>query len=371
MNKTRGFFKRILEQTDTKNIDKLLVVTHVVKESEHFILAVNDVKPIAFLVPKSSSLCEKTSKKISSFVDIFPHSKFDIRSKCQIVIDDIKKKIGSSSFAIIDTGGYFSTIVQPLFKSFKHQLVGIVEDTENGYQKYQKVLNEHGKTPFPIVSVARSKLKDPEDYLVGQAIVFSADSLLREVGQILTGKKAVVFGYGKIGSSIARHLSVKGVQVKVYDSNPIKQVLALSHGYQTNSREILLSSSDIIFCATGNKSINPLDFSYIKRNSFIFTATSADDEIDSHEELIKNSKSHLNTKISKVSIGGNEFFLCNEGNAANFMHGGVVGPFINLVQAELLLGLSELSSASKERISEIEDKRKEFISDAWMNCFYV
>ena len=51
----------------------------------------------------------------------------------------------------------------------------MVEDTENGLRRYLGAW----KPPCPVFSVARSPLKDPEDYLVGQSVVFSAEALLR------------------------------------------------------------------------------------------------------------------------------------------------------------------------------------------------
>jgi hypothetical protein len=47
--------------------------------------------------------------------------------------------------------------------------------TENGLHRYLC----HEKPPCPVFSVARSPLKDSEDYLVGQSVVFSAEALLR------------------------------------------------------------------------------------------------------------------------------------------------------------------------------------------------
>jgi len=71
--------------------------------------------------------------------------------------------------------------------------------------------------------VARSPLKDPEDFLVGQSVVFSTEALMRGRGDILHGRPALVIGFGKLGSSIARLLHAKGVQVTVYDIDPIRR----------------------------------------------------------------------------------------------------------------------------------------------------
>ena len=59
--------------------------------------------------------------------------------------------------------------------------------------------------------------------------------------------------------------------------------------------------------------------------------------------------------VLQVNAQGNRFFLCNEGKSANFMHGGVVGPFIDLVQAELLFALSRIGDAPRDMVVELGD----------------
>ncbi|MDA8451890.1 hypothetical protein M5C97_06955 [Acidovorax sp. NCPPB 3859] len=73
--------------------------------------------------------------------------------------------------------------------------------------------------------------------------------------------------------------------------------------------------------------------------------------------------------VLQVNAQGNRFFLCNEGKSANFMHGGVVGPFIDLVQAELLFALSRIGDAPRDRVVELGDDAKRFISELWITRF--
>lgn len=99
----------------------------------------------------------------------------------------------------------------------------MVEDTENGHRRYAEL----DKLPCPVISVSRSPLKEPEDFLVGQSVAFSTEALMRSRGDILHGRTALVIGFGKLGSSIARLLHVKGVQVTVYDIDPVRRTQAL------------------------------------------------------------------------------------------------------------------------------------------------
>ncbi|MGN6231974.1 MAG: hypothetical protein ACTHNZ_12555, partial [Trinickia sp.] len=48
----------------------------------------------------------------------------------------------------------------------------------------------------------------------------------------------------------------------------------------------------------------------------------------------------------------------------------VVGPFIKLVQAELILGLSQLRTAHRNCISQLSDESKRFIAEIWFSHFH-
>lgn len=105
---------------------------------------------------------------------------------------------------------------------FSREIAG-VEDTENGFRRYLEL----GKPPCPVLrpvsrfSVARSPLKEPEDYLVGQSVVFSTEALIRSGSDILQGGAACVIGFGKLGSSIARTLHVKHVREALEDAGVV------------------------------------------------------------------------------------------------------------------------------------------------------
>jgi len=64
------------------------------------------------------------------------------------------------------------------------------------------------------------------------------------------------------------------------------------------------------------------------------------------------------------------FYLCNNGNAVNFLNGGIVGDFIKLVQAEFIYAATQLPCVTERHgIQEVEDGAKQFIAKLWMQHF--
>ncbi|MDK7093922.1 hypothetical protein QP371_07020, partial [Gardnerella swidsinskii] len=96
--------------------------------------------------------------------------------------------MGQETFSIIDIGGYFAPRLSEIQKNFKGQLFKIIEDTENGYQKYETQFHNNVIT-IPILSVARSSLKIEEDFLVGHEIVVKSEIFLADYGTTLLGKR--------------------------------------------------------------------------------------------------------------------------------------------------------------------------------------
>lgn len=236
----------------------------------------------------------------------------------------------------------------------------IIEDTENGHQKY-----ETEKPRLKVVSVARSPLKDNEDFLVGQSILFSADSILRKEGVLLQYLKCSVLGFGKIGKSISFHLLQKGIKPSVFDINPIKRIEAYNNLCAIPAREEVIYKADIIFSATGNKSLDVDDFRKVKDGCFIFSVTSSDDEF--HFNFNKNEyQINDKEKIFKYSNNNNFFFLVNNGNAVNFLHNAVMGDFIHLVRTEMMFAPIDSKNYSPEKINFVEDNSRKRIAELWL-----
>lgn len=370
MQKFAGFFPSIIDPVRYENIDSVLVVMHANVEFNNFLGALGSVIRIAGVIPKASSKKFADLNILRRYCPVLDIDREEILLNPGKFIDAVDGLTQNERFVLIDMGGYFSHVALDLAKKFNDRLIGVVEDTENGHQKYEALIsrNHSFKNLFPIISVARSSLKEPEDLLVGQAIVFSAEAILRSHGLILLGKRVGVIGFGKIGRSIAFSLLSRGARVDVFDSNPILLALALSLGFHTSLRAEFLKSVDILFCATGNKSLSYVDIVNFKNGLHIFCATSSDDELSvCLRNKIVLSSTPVKNHTCKISLGDKSVYFHNGGNSVNFVHGAVVDRFIELVQGEIIYSMGSLYGAPRNTISYLPDADKKFIAEKWIS----
>ena len=370
MQKCPGFFNSIISPNRYKNVDSVLVVMHANVEFLNFLTALARVTRIAGVIPKASSKKFANLDALKKQYPVFDIDRSEILASPDQFINAIDRLIKNERFAIIDMGGYFSHVALDLTKKFDDQIIGIVEDTENGHQKYEALIKR--KRPcenlVPVISVARSSLKEPEDSLVGQAIVFSAEAIMRAQGLILLGKRVGVIGFGKIGRSIAFSLLSRGSRVDVFHSNPILLASALSLGFHTSSRSEFLRSADVLFCATGNKSLSMDDEDLFKGGLHIFCATSSDDELSACLRYkIDVTSVVVRPHTCKIYLKDKYAYIHNKGNSVNFVHGAVVYSFIELVQGEIIYSIGSLYDAPRNTISHLPESDKRFIAERWMS----
>jgi adenosylhomocysteinase len=188
-------------------------------------------------------------------------------------------------------------------------------------------------------------------------------------GEILQGRSALVIGFGKLGSSIARLLHAKGVSVTVYDIDPVRRIQAAAQGFLVaRDRETGLSGAGLVLCATGALALRSDDFPYLRNGAYIATVTSSEDELELAGLPDVYSRMQCGQNVTRYQTTGHYFYLMNNGNAVNFLHGAAVGPFIFLVQAEILAATGKLASADLEPgMHEVSARDRAAIAAAWLN----
>ncbi|WP_158264285.1 NAD(P)-dependent oxidoreductase [Nitratireductor sp. StC3] len=274
---------------------------------------------------------------------------------------------------LVDIGGYFATSVDTIAARFDGNILGVMEGTENGAAKYE----EHGDRKTPVITVARSPLKLPEDYLVGSSMVFSIEAVLRDQAEILQTRSATVVGYGRVGSSIADILRGRGINTVVYDTDPAKLAEAAARGFQANVRlDDALERASLVVCATGQKAFDLRGFGMLQSGCVIASVTSADDEFDLsvlEKGYVREPVGDNLVRYQENRPGGRHFFLIADGNAANFLHGAVIGPAIQLIEGEKLRAIKALIDGevppSNGHLPGLSHRERREVAEIWIEHF--
>ncbi|MFJ6760213.1 adenosylhomocysteinase [Streptomyces sp. NPDC091273] len=361
-----AYFAKVAAQFAPDEPTASLLVTHLLPERPAFVRAVAQMTALKAVLPKPKSITAAAQREVEHTVPVDALTR-ELFTDPDTALDYLESRAASEALTLLDVGGYFAPTLETVHSRFTGRLAGVIEDTENGHRRYEDL----DKLPCPVISVARSPLKDPEDFLVGQSVVFSTEAVMRGRGDILHGRPALVIGFGKLGSSIARLLHAKGVQVTVFDIDPVRRTQALSQGFTVaRDRESALTGAGLVLCATGSISLRGEDFAHLRNGTYVATVTSSEDELELRSLPDVYTRTTVGEHVTRYQTTGHYFYLANGGNAVNFIHGASVGPFIFLVQAEILAAIRMLTRGDlAPGIHEVPAVDRAAIAATWLNYF--
>ncbi|MGW1068132.1 adenosylhomocysteinase [Streptomyces aureus] len=361
-----AFFRRITAQFPAGQAITTLVITHLLPERPAFLRAMAAVSTIGAVLPKPRSIHQPTLETIRRTLPVHDLSRERFTDETE-ALHYLEDTAGGQDVVLVDIGGYFAASLDTLVDKFSGRILGVVEDTENGHQRYAAL----GSLPCSVVSVARSPLKDCEDHLVGRSIVFSTDALVRARGDILTSRSACVIGFGKIGRSIAQTLRAQDLRVTVYDNDPVKRVQAHALGFRTSaSTTEAVHDAELVLCATGNLALRHEDFAALRNGAYLGSVTSSEDELElgSLDDLYERQP--VGPHLTRYEVIGHYFYVLADGGAVNFVHGASVGTYIHLVQAEILAATAALSHARfQPGLHEMPTADRDTIARTWLRHF--
>jgi adenosylhomocysteinase len=156
---------------------------------------------------------------------------------------------------------------------------GVSEETTTGVHRLYE-MQKAGTLLFPAINVNDSVTKSKFDNLYGcrHSLV---DGLMRATDVMLSGKVAVVFGYGDVGKGCAQSLKGQGARVIVTEIDPICALQAAMEGYQVATMEDVVATADIFITATGNANIITVEhMARMKDKAIIGNIGHFDNEID-------------------------------------------------------------------------------------------
>ncbi len=134
---------------------------------------------------------------------------------------------------------------------------GVSEETTTGVKRLYKMA-EAGELLFPAINVNDSVTKSKFDNVYGcrHSLI---DGLNRATDVMLSGKVAVVCGYGDVGKGCCQALRGQGCRVIVTEIDPICALQAAMEGYEIKTVEDYIETADIFITTTGNKDIITLE----------------------------------------------------------------------------------------------------------------
>ena len=132
-------------------------------------------------------------------------------------------------------------------------IVGVSEETTTGVHRLYE-MRKNGTLLFPAMNVNDSVTKSKFDNIYGcrHSVI---DGLNRATDVMLSGKVAVVCGYGEVGKGCAQALRGQGARVVVTEIDPICALQASMEGYQVATVEDVVDTADVFITATGNFNI--------------------------------------------------------------------------------------------------------------------
>ncbi|GLZ54827.1 adenosylhomocysteinase [Actinomycetospora sp. NBRC 106378] len=195
---------------------------------------------------------------------------------------------------------------------------GVTEETTTGVHRLYEFFNE-GKLLFPAINVNDSVTKSKFDNKYGcrHSLI---DGINRAVDVLISGKKAVICGFGDVGKGSAESLRGQGARVTVTEADPICALQALMEGYDVNTVENVIDEADIVITTTGNKDIITLEhMKRMKHQAILGNIGHFDNEIQV-EKLEKSGATRINIKpqVDEWRFeDGHSIILLSEGRLLN------------------------------------------------------
>ena len=206
-----------------------------------------------------------------------------------------------------------------------NSIKGVTEETTTGVHRLYQ-LQKEGKLPFPAMNVNDSVTKSKFDNVYGcrHSLI---DGIMRATDVMLSGKVAVVCGYGDVGKGSCQSLRGQGARVIVTEIDPICALQALMEGYEVKTLEDVVADADIFVTTTGNKDVIRVEhMARMKHNAIVGNIGHFDNEIEMaamakvdgiKKVNIKNPREHGNQVDQWVFPDGHAVIVLAEGRLLN------------------------------------------------------
>lgn len=260
---------------------------------------------------------------------------------------------------VLDDGGDLTQMLHDKYPAVLDNVHGVTEETTTGVHRLQEMMKK-GTLKVPAINVNDSVTKSKNDNKYGCRHSLN-DAIKRATDHLLSGKKALVIGYGDVGKGSAQSLRQEGMIVKVAEIDPICGMQACMDGYEVVSpyrdgintgrvedvNTALLNTIDLVVTATGNYNVcDSAILQTLKCGAVVCNIGHFDNEIDTafmrktwkwEEVKPQVHKVYRNITTNDHLILLSEGRLVNLGNATGHPSRVMDGSFSNQVLAQIYL----------------------------------
>jgi adenosylhomocysteinase len=193
---------------------------------------------------------------------------------------------------------------------------GVTEETTTGVHRLYQ-MEKDGRLLFPAINVNDSVTKSKFDNLYGcrESLV---DGIRRGTDVMMSGKVAMVAGFGDVGKGSAASLRQAGCRVMVSEVDPICALQAAMEGYEVTTMEDAAPRADIFVTATGNVDVITVEhMRAMKHRAIVCNIGHFDSEIQ--VAALKNHRWHnVKPQVDEVEFpDGKRIILLSEGRLVN------------------------------------------------------
>jgi adenosylhomocysteinase len=217
---------------------------------------------------------------------------------------------------ILDDGGDVTRLMHDKYPEMLKDVRGISEETTTGVHRLWEMAKA-GALKVPAINVNDSVTKSKFDNLYGcrESLV---DGIRRGTDVMMSGKVAVVAGFGDVGKGSSASLRNAGCRVLVTEIDPICALQAAMEGYEVVTMEEGAPRGDIFVTATGNVDVITIDhMRAMKHRAIVCNIGHFDSEIQI--ESLRNYKwDNVKPQVDEVVFpDGKRLIVLSEGRLVN------------------------------------------------------
>jgi adenosylhomocysteinase len=298
---------------------------------------------------------------------------------------------------ILDDGGDLTGLIHKKYPQLLEHIHGVTEETTTGVMRLLE-MHAAGLLKIPAINVNDAVTKSKNDNKYGCRHSLN-DAIKRGTDMLLSGRRALVIGYGDVGKGSAQSLRQEGMIVRVTEIDPICAMQACMDGYEvvspylggvnTGSADcidtVLLGSTDLIVTTTGNMHVCDSNMlNALKKGAVVCNIGHFDTEIDTAYMRSNWRWAEVKPQVHQVfrSDAADDYLillsegrLVNLGNATGHPSRIMDGSFANQVLAQMHLFAEKFADlpsdqkAARIRVELLPKKLDEEVAAAMVAGF--